>query len=98
MIGEGNPKPTPSNVHIYGELEMDNDKMACASLGPKFMDYPTLGQYNLKFEGRLANTKSRWSRITTGGPRDQEQDEEEFETNQTEEEHQNEVENKLVYS
>merc|ERR1711954_293119 len=41
-IGEGNPPPIPTKVHVYGDIQMDADELACASLGPKFMEYPVL--------------------------------------------------------
>ena len=74
MIPEKPPPQVPPNVHIYGEVQMSKAELACASLGPKWMDYPVLNLDNMRYEGILCHTKSRWSRTTTGSPKDQELD------------------------
>ena len=68
----------PPNVPIYGQVELDRDEIACAMLPPKYTSYPVLNPSNMKFEGICTNTKVRWSRATTGGPRDQLEDLTEF--------------------
>ena len=77
-ISKDRPIPLPPTVNIYGEVTLDKDEVACAALGPKFTEYPILEQKSMKFESILAHTKTRYSRIGTGGPIDQAKDLEEF--------------------
>ena len=55
-------------------MTRDKDEEACARLGPKWADYPTLNVSSVKIEGIITHTKSRWSRLRTGCPEEQDQD------------------------
>ena len=78
MVNKEDPPQPPTKVPVYGEAGLDSDEIACCNLPPKFNNYPVLNPETMKFESILAHTKTRWSRVTTGGPKDQEADSAEF--------------------
>ena len=78
-VGKGkNADVLDNNIPVYGNVKLDSDEVACLSLGPKFNNFPVLSLEDIKLEGVLTHTKARWGRATTGGPKDQEEDEREF--------------------
>ena len=74
MTSKGDPQQPPPNVHIYGDVVLDRDELACASLGPKWLLFPELKENTMRHEATSCHTKTRYSRIGSGGPKDQELD------------------------
>ena len=63
-------------VPNYGGAPLDEDETAALRLHPKFSTFNKVCMENIKFEGTLAHTKTRWSRKRTGSPEEMEEEEE----------------------
>ena len=48
MTSKGDPPQPPPNVHIYGDVVLDKDELACASLGPKWLLFPELKENSMR--------------------------------------------------
>ena len=69
--GEEAPKAV---VPTYGEVSIDNDETSALILPPKFNTYDKISDKETKYQSTLCQTKIRWSRQTTGGPKEMEED------------------------
>ena len=74
MVSEQEETPPPTQVPTYGCPSLDEDELACLALPVNFTSYQALDPKDLKFEAIGTHTKSRWSRIGTGSPLEQEED------------------------
>ena len=64
-------------IMIQGEpwdVVLDKDELAWASLGHKWLIFPDLKENTMRHEATSCHTKTRYSRIGSGGPKDQELD------------------------
>ena len=83
-----------------GPITPDEDELACALLGPKWVDYPVYERTTMKLQGAIGNTKIRWSRISNGSPQEQEEDKKNFpeEPNLDDDQKLSLIEDRLIYN
>ena len=74
MVSEQEETPPPTQVPTYGCPSLDEDELACLALPVNFTSYQALDPKDLRFEAIGTHTNSRWSRIGTGSPLEQEED------------------------
>ena len=87
-MAEGTGAPPPEHIiPKYGEVSTDCEEDQALMLPPKFNTYPKIQETEAQYESTLTNTKSRWSRMETGGPKEMEDAaREELERNEGEDE------------
>ena len=68
-------KPPDEEAPMYGEAEemnFDEDEKSALKLPPNLVLYAKITEEGNRYETLLCHTKSRWSRKTTGSPKEQE--------------------------
>ena len=64
------PPSCNKTIPTYGQVSLDEDEKAYLNLPPKFCMYMKMELGEARYENLLCNSKLRWPRITSGSPKE----------------------------